>query len=46
VEEIAAAMSCPLGTVKSRLHYGRKNVRRRLLSEGRAFQEMVYELSS
>lgn len=46
VEEIAAAMGCPLGTVKSRLHYGRKNVRRRLLSDGRAFQEMVYELSS
>jgi RNA polymerase sigma-70 factor (ECF subfamily) len=46
VEEIAAAMGCPVGTVKSRLHYGRKNVRRRLLSEGRAFQEMVYELSS
>jgi len=46
VEEVAAAMSCPVGTVKSRLHYGRKNVRRRLLSEGRAFQEMVYELSS
>jgi len=46
VEEIAAAMSCPVGTVKSRLHYGRKNLRRRLLSEGQAFQEMVYELSS
>ena len=45
VEEIATAMGCPVGTVKSRLHYGRKNVRRRLLSEGRAFQEMVYELS-
>jgi RNA polymerase sigma-70 factor (ECF subfamily) len=46
VEEIAAAMSCPVGTVKSRLHYGRKNVRCKLLREGRAFQEMVYELSS
>lgn len=46
VEEIAAAMNCPVGTVKSRLHYGRNNVRRKLLSEGRAFQEMVYELSS
>jgi len=46
VEEIAAAMGCPVGTVKSRLHYGRKNLRRRLLSEGQVFQEMVYELSS
>jgi len=46
VEEVAVAMSCPVGTVKSRLYYGRKNVRRRLLSEGRAFQEMIYELSS
>ena len=46
VEEIAAAMGRPAGTVKSRLHYGRKNIRRRLISEGRAWQEMAYELSS
>ncbi|MBN1135375.1 MAG: RNA polymerase sigma factor [Anaerolineae bacterium] len=45
VGEIATVMRCPQGTVKSRLHYGRKNVRRRLVSEGRVFQEMVYELS-
>ena len=46
IEEVAFVLDCPLGTVKSRLHYGRQNLRRRLLSEGRALQEMAYELSS
>jgi RNA polymerase sigma-70 factor (ECF subfamily) len=46
IEEVAFVLDCPLGTVKSRLHYGRKNLRRKLLSEGRALQEMAYELWS
>jgi RNA polymerase sigma-70 factor (ECF subfamily) len=46
VDEVAFVLDCPLGTVKSRLHYGCQKLRRRLLSEGRALQEVAYELSS
>lgn len=30
LEEIAEVLDCPVGTVKSRLYYGRENLRRRL----------------
>ncbi|MBN1853181.1 MAG: sigma-70 family RNA polymerase sigma factor [Pirellulales bacterium] len=32
LDEIAAALGCPLGTVKSRLHYGLEKLRNQLLS--------------
>jgi RNA polymerase sigma-70 factor, ECF subfamily len=32
LEEIAEALDCPVGTVKSRLHYARENLRQRLQS--------------
>jgi RNA polymerase sigma-70 factor (ECF subfamily) len=32
LEEIAEALSCPVGTVKSRLHYARENLRKSLQS--------------
>lgn len=33
IQEIATVLECPVGTVKSRLHHGRNNLRQRLHSE-------------
>jgi RNA polymerase sigma-70 factor (ECF subfamily) len=41
--EIAEALELPLGTVKSRLHYGRKMLKKSLALEGDSVNTMGYE---
>jgi RNA polymerase sigma-70 factor (ECF subfamily) len=41
--EIAEALELPLGTVKSRLHYGRKSLKKSLGLEGDALKTVGYE---
>jgi RNA polymerase sigma-70 factor (ECF subfamily) len=43
MEEIAYILDCPVGTVKSRLHYGRCSLKRQLQSIGEALPEVAYE---
>lgn len=43
--EIAYIMDCPLGTVKSRLHYACRALRRKLLEDKRLTGEVVYGTS-
>jgi RNA polymerase sigma-70 factor (ECF subfamily) len=43
VKEIAYIMDCPVGTVKSRLHYGRENLFHKLGTESQVTLEMAYE---
>jgi RNA polymerase sigma-70 factor (ECF subfamily) len=43
--EIAYIMDCPVGTVKSRLHYGRQNLRRKLVSDEELSRELAYEFT-
>lgn len=45
LEEIAYILDCPVGTVKSRLHYARHNMRRWLEREGYWRPEVSYEFS-
>ncbi len=43
LQEIADILNCPVGTVKSRLHYGRENLLRKLETGRQVTPEMVYE---
>jgi RNA polymerase sigma-70 factor (ECF subfamily) len=43
LEEIAYIVDCPVGTVKSRLYYGRQNLRRKLRDDQRLPAEVAYE---
>jgi RNA polymerase sigma-70 factor (ECF subfamily) len=43
LKEIADILDCPVGTVKSRLHYGRENLLRKLEAGQQLTPEMVYE---
>ena len=45
LNEIAYVLDCPVGTVKSRLHYARRNLRRKLESERHLLPEVVYVFS-
>jgi len=44
LKEIAYILNCPIGTVKSRLYYGRKNLKRKLMSDRILEGEVAYEL--
>ena len=44
LEEIAYVLDCPVGTVKSRLHYARQNLRRKLGVDKRLPAGLAYEL--
>jgi RNA polymerase sigma-70 factor (ECF subfamily) len=43
LNEIAYILDCPVGTVKSRLHYARQNLRRKLERDRHLSPEVVYE---
>mgnify|MGYP005860538375 CR=1 FL=1 len=44
VEEIAHILDCPVGTVKSRLHYARRRLKELLSSEGTSGEgELAWE---
>ncbi|MFQ6013887.1 MAG: RNA polymerase sigma factor [Anaerolineae bacterium] len=45
LSEIAEILDCPLGTVKSRLHYGRRHLERELRQEHHLKGEMAYEFT-
>jgi len=45
LNEIAYILDCPMGTVKSRLHYARRSLRRKLGRDRRLSPEVAYEFS-
>lgn len=45
IQEISDIYHIPVGTVKSRLHYGRKTLKKKLGLQGDLGKEMVYEIS-
>lgn len=46
LDEIAYVLSCPVGTVKSRLHNARRELKSKLVADSRMSREMAYELLS
>jgi len=45
LNEIAYVLDCPVGTIKSRLHYARRKLRGKLERERHLLPEVVYEFS-
>ena len=45
VKEVATILNCPVGTVKSRLYHGRKNLRRKLMAKHGGALELSYGVS-
>ena len=45
MKEISEILDLPVGTVKSRLFYGRKALKKKLQSEGRGLREVQYEFT-
>ncbi|RMF48267.1 MAG: RNA polymerase sigma factor [Anaerolineae bacterium] len=45
LQEIAEVLEIPVGTVKSRLHYGRQALRKTLGLEGKVLNEATYEFT-
>jgi RNA polymerase sigma-70 factor (ECF subfamily) len=45
LKEIAYVLEVPEGTVKSRLHYGRENLRKKLKNSRMLFPEVAYEFT-
>lgn len=45
LKEIADVLQVPEGTVKSRLYYGRENLRRKLVNNRALFPEVTYEFT-
>jgi RNA polymerase sigma-70 factor (ECF subfamily) len=45
LNDIAYILDCPVGTVKSRLHYGRENLRSRLEADARLPVGVAYEFT-
>lgn len=45
LQEISEILDVPVGTVKSRLHYGRRVLRKQLESDGSHLREMQYEFT-
>ncbi len=45
LREIAYILQIPEGTVKSRLHYGRENLRKKLENSRILFPEVAYEFT-
>jgi RNA polymerase sigma-70 factor (ECF subfamily) len=43
LNEIAYVLDCPVGTIKSRLHYARRNLRRKLERDKHLLPEVAYE---
>jgi RNA polymerase sigma-70 factor (ECF subfamily) len=45
LNEIAFILDCPVGTIKSRLHYARRNLRRKLERDWHLAPEVAYEFT-